>query len=141
MNYKESIEEFFEKPGHRSLGNFFESMYCLTSSLKKQGLTKTSIDMDIVGYIVDGFLSSDTKDIFKTKLGNYIIYYLGYLIELDYEYEQVEYFDEIIDNTVEDDGIVDSETALFGDVREQEFKDKQYDENFLAMIGLNKEDV
>ena len=137
MNFLELIQIFFEAPRHRSFSNFFETMYCLTSSLKKQGLNKEDITQEIIDEISKGFLNPSVKELYRTKFEYYLIYYLGFLMDLDYEYEHVENFEKIVTTQSE---TTDEATKLDG-LDPLDLKDKEYSTEFLTLIGASEEDV
>lgn len=140
MNYLESVKIFFDTLHHRSLNNFFETMYCLVSMLKKQGIEKEMITQEIVDAIVDGVLDPKITKVFRIRFSNYTIYYLGFLMDLDYDYECAEKFDEIMTNyqKIEEEP-KEIEEPIDG-LNPEDFKKKEYDMDFLNMIGAGKDD-
>ena len=142
MDYLGLIKTFFEAPEHRTLNNFFETIYCLTSSLKKQGLTKKNITQEIIDEMTVGFLNKNVKTVYKIKFGHYLIYYLGFLMDLDYDYEHTEKFDKIMTNKINNKlKVEETEVTPIDKLEQSDFKPKEYSSEFLELIGVSEGDI
>lgn len=140
MNYLELVKIFFDTPHHCSLNNFFETMYCLVSMLKKQGIEKEMITQEIVDVIADGILNPKVTKVFRVRFNNYIIYYLGFLMDLDYDYECTEKFDKIMTDYQKIEEEPKEIEGSINTLNPEDFKKKEYDMDFLKMIGAGKDD-